>query len=254
MVPILARYGPFFLYSYAVVAGVGCLIALGLTAWLARRRGLTGWLDGVLWAALAGLVIGRVVFVWLNAPYFAEHPDEAWRVWLGGVNHQAALIAGLLAFYSWCRLGKRPFAEYAGVIAPGLAIVVAAFWSACWFDGCAYGREGLPGLLTGDLPDSFGVMAVRYQVQLAGALLSLGVAGVALAALRRWPPLAVFWLTLLLLSSVALAVGPFRGEWAVSIGAVPVGMLVDGGIAFVSAISLLVTMRRDGGRVAASPG
>lgn len=243
MYPILARYGPFFLYSYAVIAGLGCLLALALTGWMARRRGITGWLDGVLWAALVALMVGRTVFVWLNAPYFAEHPGEAWRVWLGGVNHQAALLSGLLAYYGWCRLTGRPFAEYAGLVAPGLAIVVAAFWSACWFDGCAYGREGVAGLLTSDLPDSFGVMAVRYRVQLVGALLSLAVAGVALLALRRWPPLAVFWLTLLLLSSVALIVGPFRGDWLLAVGQTPAGMILDGVVALISAMGLVLAMR-----------
>ncbi len=54
--------------------------------------------------------------------------------------------------------------------------------------GAPTGVKGLPGLLTNDLPDSFGVMAVRYQVQLAGALLSLGVAGVALVALTALAP------------------------------------------------------------------
>lgn len=246
MYPILARYGPFFLYSYAVVAAFGCLVALGLTRWLGQRRDVNDWLDGVLWAALAALLVGRLVFVWLNTPYFVEHPGEAWQVWLGGVNHQAALLSGLLAYYGWCRLTGRPFAEYAGLIAPGVAIVAATFWAACWFDGCAYGREGAPGLLTGDLPDSFGVMAVRYQVQLAGALLSLAVAGVALLALRRWPPLAVFWLTILLLSGVALLVGPFRGDWVLLVGETPPGMLVDGVVAVVSATALLLTMRRYG--------
>lgn len=254
MYPILARYGPFFLYTYAVVAAVGCLIALGLTAWLARRRGLSGWLDGVLWAALAAIIAGRLAFVWLNAPYFAEHPGEVWRVWLGGVNHQAALVVGLLAFYAWCRLSHRPFADYAGLIAPGLAIVVAGFWSACWFEGCAYGREGLPGLITADLPDDFGVMAVRYRVQFTGTVLALAVAGAALLALRHWPPLVVFWLTLLLLSSVALSVGLYRGDWALSIGTIPAGTLVDGTIALVSVVGLTLTMRNSRQSGASAPG
>ncbi|MBP8947812.1 MAG: hypothetical protein KBG73_03160, partial [Candidatus Promineofilum sp.] len=39
MAPIWGRYGPFFLYGYSVVLGLGVLAALGVTALLARRRG-----------------------------------------------------------------------------------------------------------------------------------------------------------------------------------------------------------------------
>ena len=53
MPDILARYGPFFLYSYTVLLGTGAALALGLTALLARRAGMTGRVDGVLAAAAA---------------------------------------------------------------------------------------------------------------------------------------------------------------------------------------------------------
>ena len=51
MTDILARYGPYFLYTYTVVLGLGLALALGLTAALARRDAggeLDGWLDGCL--------------------------------------------------------------------------------------------------------------------------------------------------------------------------------------------------------------
>src|SRR5690606_33850876 len=107
MYPILTRYGSFFLYSYTVVMGVGLLVAVGVAVWENRRKGLgirdwglrgeeketgrleterlvsggraTGggrrstravWLDGVIWALLVGLVVGRVAFVAVNWAYF----------------------------------------------------------------------------------------------------------------------------------------------------------------------------------------
>ena len=38
MAPIWGRYGPFFLYGYSVVLGLGVMAALAVTAWRARRK------------------------------------------------------------------------------------------------------------------------------------------------------------------------------------------------------------------------
>ena len=60
MHPILARFGPFFLYTFTVVMGLGIVAGVGLTAWLERRDGQErpGWIDGLLLALVAGLVGG----------------------------------------------------------------------------------------------------------------------------------------------------------------------------------------------------
>ena len=58
MAPIWGRYGPFFLYGYSVVLGLGVLAALGVTALLARRPvcrpshlpGVEGTVIPVRWA------------------------------------------------------------------------------------------------------------------------------------------------------------------------------------------------------------
>ena len=72
MAPIWGRYGPFFLYGYSVVLGLGILAALAVTAWRARRdstlpnplpegEGSGGWLDGALATAAGALLGGRAV-------------------------------------------------------------------------------------------------------------------------------------------------------------------------------------------------
>jgi phosphatidylglycerol:prolipoprotein diacylglycerol transferase len=147
MNPIWGRYGPYFLYGYTVVLSLGIVLALGLTAALAHREAVRGWLDGALAATAGALLAGRVAFVWLNRPYFAENPTEAWQLWLGGLNYHGALLGGLVGLWLWARLTSRPFGRYAGLFAPGLALLAAAGWAACAVDGCAYGRAAAPGPL-----------------------------------------------------------------------------------------------------------
>ena len=215
MTDILARYGPYFLYTYTVVLGLGLALALGLTAALARRDAggeLDGWLDGALAAAAGALLGGRAVFVWLNAAYFAENPVEAWQLGLGGLNYHGALVGGLAALWLWARLSRRPFWPYAGLMTPGLALLVAFGWAACAVEGCAYGRAAAPGLWAGDLPDDAGVYALRYRTQLAGAMGALLVFAGAWWAAARLRPATLFWGTLGGLALVHAVVALGRGD------------------------------------------
>ena len=223
MAPIWGRYGPFFLYGYSVVLGLGVLAALGVTALLARRSGplpnpLPGgegtrrWLDGAVAAGIGALVGGRAVFVWLNAAYFAENPTEAGQFWLGGLNFHGALLGGLVGLWLWARLGGRPFWRYAGLLAPGLALLVAFGWAACAVEGCAYGRAAAPGIWAGDLPDDAGVYALRYRTQLAGGIGALLVFAGAWWAAGRLRPATLLWGTLGGLALVQAVVALGRGD------------------------------------------
>lgn len=219
MIPILGRYGPYFLTGYFVALSLGVLLALAVTAVFGRRLQLPGWIDGVLVGGGFALLAGRLAFVGVNSTYFAEKPQEAWSLWQGGLNFQAALVAGLLTYLLWLRLTERRTGSYLDLIAPGLAIVVSAGWAACWLEGCAYGRETLPGILAAALPDDFGVLAVRYQTQVAGFGLSAVIAALASWRLaRRAPKTAtsgvLFWLTLAALLGAHAVVTLFRGDTA----------------------------------------
>jgi phosphatidylglycerol:prolipoprotein diacylglycerol transferase len=247
MPKILSRYGPFFLYAYTVILGLGLVAALGLTARLARQREVGDWLDGVLAVGTGALLAGRAVFVALNRPYFAENPAEVWQLWLGGLNYHGALLGGLAGLWLWARLTGRPFGHYAGLFAPGLALLAVAGWAACAADGCAYGRAAAPGLLAANLPDDLGVLAARYRTQLGGAVASLAVFGAALWGFGRAQPALLFWAVLggLSLGRVIIAFG--RGDAAPVVAGVRLDLLVDFGLlaaALVALVYLLAAGRR----------
>lgn len=242
MSDILARYGPYFLYTYTAVLAAGVLLALGLTAALARRDGPERWLDGALAAAAGALLVGRAVFVRLNAAYFAENPAEAWQLWLGGLNAHGALLGGLAGLWLWARLTRRPFYPYAGLLAPGLALLAAFGWAACRFEGCAYGLPAAPGPLAANLPDDLGVFAIRYRTQLFGMVASLAVFAVALWAFRRARPALLFWGVLAGLSLARAAVALGRGDPAPLVGGLRLDLLIDL-VVMIAALSACVVIR-----------
>jgi phosphatidylglycerol:prolipoprotein diacylglycerol transferase len=248
MYPILARYGPFFLYSYTVVVGLGLAAAIALTAWLERRDGNArpGWIDALLVALFAGLAGGRAMFVWANRPYFQEQPGEIALVWQGGLSYHGFLIFGLLAFSIWLLWRRQSPAGYAGLLAPALALGSAFGWLACWFEGCAYGQETVLGslaadlLLAGDLPDTFGVRALRYQTQLIGLALSLLALLLALLFRGRMRPGQLFWLVLLALSAGRIVVGLLRGDAAPMLGQWRLDVVADAFLALAAMVSILL--------------
>jgi phosphatidylglycerol:prolipoprotein diacylglycerol transferase len=153
------------------------------------------------------------------------------------------VLAGLSALIIWCRWQGRAWAAYAGLLAPAAALWSAAGWLACWLEGCAYGRETPLAPLAANLPDSFGVFAVRYQTQWLGVAFSL-LTFLLLWRLRRLRPALRFWLALLLLSTGRAAISPLRGDDVPMLGAWRLDTLLDIAFAVVAALALSLAVAR----------
>jgi phosphatidylglycerol:prolipoprotein diacylglycerol transferase len=238
MYPILGRYGPFFLYSYTVVMALGLACGVGLTAWLERRDGAhhPGWIDGLIVAIVAGLAGGRAGFVIANWTYFSEEPGEIGLVWQGGLSYHGALLAGMLGLLTWAVWRRRSFARVSGLFAPGLVLVSAFGWLACWFEGCAYGREAAFGPLVADLPDSYGVYALRYQTQLMGVIFCLLIFPLIYALRNRLRPGLLLGFTLVLLSAGRLVITLFRGDGVMRLSADGVIRLGGNGVPILGSL------------------
>ena len=120
-----------------------------------------------------------------------------------------------------------------------LVLLHAAGWAACLLEGCAYGRPTTLGMLAADLPDDFGVMALRYQTQLLGLLASLLLLGVLFWLYWRWGKNGrFFFLTLLLTSLIHLPLTLLRGDPVTQFGSLRLDTLLDAGVVLI-ALTLL---------------
>lgn len=245
MYPILARYGPFLIYSYEFVLAIGIGACIGLAAWLTRekRQLRIPLVNAILISVLLAMVGGRIVFVLAEWSYYVEEPGEIWLVWRGGLSYHGALIVGLVSLWVWTIWRKHSFKDFTGFLAPALALISVFGWFACWLEGCAYGEETALSLLSGDLPDSYGVYSVRYQTQMMGLILSALLFSVVLLLYRRLRPLQLFWLTVGGLAVGRLIVTLFRGDEAPMIGTFRVDTITDGLMALAALISLAVISR-----------
>jgi len=173
MYPILTRLGPFFVYSYTAVFAIGLLLSWGITHRQSNQQTLPHWQDAALTTLAGGWLGARLSFVLLHWNYFAERPSELLQLWQGGLTAYGGLVGGLVGLWLWCWWRKRPFLPYATLFSPALLLLITTGWAACWFEGCAYGATTTLGPFVANLPDTFGVFAVRYQTQLLGIGLNL---------------------------------------------------------------------------------
>ena len=238
MTPILGRFGPNLLYSYTVLLGLGILAGLGVTAWRARRTPLPGWFDAALAGLIGGLLGGRAGFVVMQWAYFAERPSAIWRIWQGGYTYHGALLGGLLGLWLWTRWHQRSFAAYADLLAPGMALGSAFGWSACWFQGCAYGLETTLGPLARAAPDEYGIFAVRYATQWLGTAWALLVFALSWLTAHHWRVGQLFWFTLGLLSAGYAALSFWRGDPLPQIQTVRLDTLINSSLVLISLFML----------------
>jgi phosphatidylglycerol:prolipoprotein diacylglycerol transferase len=251
MYPILARLGPYFIYSYTVVMIMGVGAGLILAFYLNSERKTKNllWFDGLLVALVAAFLGGRIAFVWANWHYYQENVAEIGQVWQGGLSYHGALIAGLLTFWVWSIIRRNPFSYSLALLAPSLALASAFGWAACWLDGCAYGRVAMPGLLSALLPDEFGVMDLRYRTQLLGLIVSLLVLIIALILWRRRQSKLLAWMTLLLLSIGRLFITLLRGDRIPMINSIRIDTVAESLLIITCFIGLFVIIvNRKGNR------
>lgn len=247
MIPLLGRTGPFLIYSYTIILGVGILAAIGLTGWLAKKEQVENWFDAVLVCLIFGMIGGRFGFVWANWDYFQAHTASIHKLWQGGYSYIGALFAGIFGLWLWWVWQKRhlrpaqqtPFSSYTDLLAPGFVMLSACGWLACWAEGCAYSLETTIGFFAADLPDEFGIFAVRYQTQMIGIIGSLLVFVFVLLTRTRWRTGQLFWIALALLSLLNMGISLLRGDPALMIEPYRLDSIVYGTIVLISASFML---------------
>ena len=237
MYPYLYRTPWFFIYSYTAVFVTGILISLSITARINRKLPVPNWVDGWLAGMTGAILGGRLGFIGVSWAYYQERPSEL-GLWRGGISYHAAFICGILVLWVWCGARKRPLLTHLNLFAPALALISAFGWFACWLEGCAYGAETVLGPFAADLPDAFGVFAVRYQTQWLGVGSALLIFIWALWQIKRRKTNTLFGWVLFGVSLSHLSLTFLRGDPVTMLGSFRIDTLLDGILVLISPILL----------------
>ncbi|MEO8392548.1 MAG: prolipoprotein diacylglyceryl transferase family protein [Chloroflexota bacterium] len=241
---------PFFtvpVYSLALALGITLSIGLGLRRAALRPSVL---IDAGLAACLGGVIGARIVHVLLNWSYFADNLSEALHPNAGGLDWHGAVIGGLtgLALVAWWR--KLKLRELLDALAPALPLLTFAGWLGCWAVYCGYGAEvdtlaHYPAWAAAEARDVFGIIAPRYNTQIFGMALAIGLLIMSVILIRRgWLKNRRFWFLLALLSAGMFGIGFFRGDYAVMVAGIRADQGLDG-VFFLWSILAIILKHRD---------
>ncbi len=108
--------------------GIAMALALLVSTWLAsallKKRGREGELvwDGVIWAAIFGIVGARIIYVLTNWSNYADNPLSVFYVNQGGLSFHGGILGGILGCWLYFRNKKIRFIEIMDAAAPGVSI------------------------------------------------------------------------------------------------------------------------------------
>jgi phosphatidylglycerol:prolipoprotein diacylglycerol transferase len=121
----------FCIHYYGIIIMLGAVVAGFVGGAEAKRRGQN---PEVVWDALVWLIIGGVIGARLwhvlipsatsayTTAYYLTHPFNMIAIWDGGLGIPGAVIGGVIALYLYCRRNGLPFATWADIAAPCLAL------------------------------------------------------------------------------------------------------------------------------------
>ncbi|MBN1965901.1 MAG: prolipoprotein diacylglyceryl transferase [Anaerolineae bacterium] len=246
MNPVVFEAGPIVVRAYTAWLGGGILLALGVIAWRAYRadpRAVAPWLDVGIAALIGGVIGARLLYVALEWDFFADSPDQMVKIWLGGLAWHGTLLAGLPAALVMARVRRVPLKPWTDAAALAWPVGLIAAWIACRRAGCGYGAEvrtlaDWPGWLVEELPDVYGLVAPRLEVQLAGALWGAVLLALALILTwRGWLAGLRLWIVLALTGLGLAVIGFFRADPAHTLIHRRADQVFDLGLLFASTLT-----------------
>jgi phosphatidylglycerol:prolipoprotein diacylglycerol transferase len=144
--PIALQLGPLAIRWYSLAYLAGILLGWWYLKKEHARRPIANLSqkaidDMVIWAVIGIVIGGRIGYVlFYNAPYYLEHPAQAFHIWEGGMSFHGGMLGTILAFYLFSRKYKVRFLELMDVIAPAATIGLFFGRVANFINGELFGR------------------------------------------------------------------------------------------------------------------
>lgn len=233
----------FELPRYTALVWLGALVGLGVAYLYLRKRArraitATTFLDGALAVCAVGWLGARAYHLALNWEYYAARPADT--IGLEGLALRGAFIGGGCALLLFARLRALRVGKLADAAALGLAAGQSVGWLGALVHGAPYGVVSASPLAL-ELPDIYGLVAPRFPLAHAEIILfGLVLCGLLILAARRPRAGTLFWTYLLVAASAQWALGFWRGDETLMLGAWRFDQVVDAGW---SALALGVLLR-----------
>lgn len=133
--------GKFTIHGYGVMIAIGFLLAIFLTTFRAKKKGLDPEIvvDLALISVIGGFVGAKILFVITNFKAFLKAPLSV--LGSGGFVVYGGIIFASLFIFLYSKKKKFVFLEYMDLLVPQVAIAQGFGRLGCFCAGCCYGAE-----------------------------------------------------------------------------------------------------------------
>ncbi len=149
--PILFSLGPLTVHWYGLFLVLGMIGGI-ITAWrLSSFYGISKdrVLDLAIWLIIGGLLGARIYELFLEFPYYYQHPAAAFKFWEGGLAIHGAIIGGAIALFLFAGRYRLPIIRLGALSVAGVALGQAIGRWGNWFNQELF---GLPTKLPWGIP------------------------------------------------------------------------------------------------------
>ena len=140
MHPVFFQMGNIVGYSYGLMIGLGALLAIFVSEWRAKRRGLDGELvfSAAVWGLFAGLLGAKLTFIISNIKYLFT--DPGYVLGTDGFTVYGGVVLGILVGGLIVRRKKVDVPLYLDLVIPQIALAQGFGRIGCFLAGCCYGK------------------------------------------------------------------------------------------------------------------
>ena len=147
MHPIIAKIGPFIIYSYGMMVAIAFLFGIFIAKREAVRKNIKPDLVYDLgFYLLIGSIIGARIYyiLFFGLKDFSEDPMSIFKVWQGGLAIHGGILGGVIAGIIFSKVRKVSFWALADLIAPSIILGQAIGRIGCFLNGCCFGMPIKP--------------------------------------------------------------------------------------------------------------
>lgn len=136
----LFSIGPFTVYGYGLMIGIGIVAAYLLMEYRTRKKGMDSEpvFGLTIFSVIGGFISSKLLYFVTRLPDIIKDPSILKEVANGWVVY-GGIIGGILTAWIYCRVKKMEFLKYLDLAMPSVALAQGFGRIGCFLAGCCYG-------------------------------------------------------------------------------------------------------------------
>jgi phosphatidylglycerol:prolipoprotein diacylglycerol transferase len=179
MHPIVAKIGPFTIYSYGMMVAIAFLFGIFIAKLEAIRKKIKPDLiyDFCLYFLIGSILGARVYYIFFfSLKEFLSDPVSIFRIWQGGLSIHGGIFGGVIAGIVFSKARKISFWVLADLVSPSIILGQAIGRIGCYLNGCCHGINNHPAQIYELILDFIGFLVLwglRKKIRFEGGLFLL---------------------------------------------------------------------------------